>query len=450
MESRMRMRGSWRSWPAVVLALMVSGVLGVAAVGARAGPSTGPAPAASAGPFGLGFRAFVPDDRTVVGVYVPNWEPASATLDRLQPGSVTHALYAFLRICGPGQLPKDQAACGGKQDFLLATGNTEKTYDEHFTQLKRTRLPGLKVVASVGGWGGSDPFFHFANDAARRAVFVASAVDFLRNHPGFDGIDIDWEHPTSNGSANGVPLGAAEDGQGYADLMTDLRRALDALGAETGRRYLVTTAVNTTDAIVRKINWRGAAPALDLVFMMTYDFFGGWSATVGHHAALRDSRAGANDSLAGAVAALTGMGVPAGKLVAGVAMYGRGFDGVQRARGQASFTGAAKTGPFPAGDGALTYREIAALYLDGKGRGKGGFRVVFDPVTQGYALWHPAGRRYMAYDDPRAVQAKGRFAREQGLAGVFAWELSQDNGDLLDAMNRGVGKMPAKAGAAEK
>jgi chitinase len=56
----------------------------------------------------------------------------------------------------------------------------------------------------------------------------------------------------------------------------------------------------------------------------------------------------------------------------------------------------------------------------------------------------------MAYDDPRAVQAKGRFAREQGLAGVFAWELSQDNGDLLDAMNRGVGKMPAKAGAAEK
>jgi chitinase len=427
------MQGSWRSGAAVVLAA----VLGAAALGVRA-----------AGPFGTGFRAFMPDERlaaAVVGVYVPNWEPASATLDKLQPGSVTHALYAFLRICGPGQLPKDQAACAGKEDFQLATGATEKTYDAAFTALKRSRLPGLKVVASVGGWGGSDPFFHFANDPPRRAVFVASAVEFLRQHPGFDGIDIDWEHPTSNGSANGVALGAPEDGQGYADLMADLRRALDGLGAETGRRYLVTTAVNTTDAIVRKIHWRAAAPALDLVFMMTYDFFGGWSATVGHHAALRDTRRGANDSLAGAVAALTELGVPAAKLVAGVAMYGRGFDGVQRARGQAGFTGATKTGPFPAGgEGALTYREIAALYLDDQGRGKGGFRVVFDPVTQGYALWDPAGRRYLAYDDPRAVQAKGRFAREQGLAGVFAWELSQDNGDLLDAMNRGVGRRPLK------
>jgi chitinase len=443
------MRGSSRSWPAVVLAMVVSGALSAGAAGARAaGPSAGPEPAQSARPsagaFNVGFRAFEPDDRTVVGVYVPNWEPPSATLDRLQPGSVTHALYAFVRICGPGQLPKDQATCAGKQDFQLATSAIDKAFDEQFVQLKRTRLPGLKVVASVGGWGGSDPFFHFANDAPRRAVFVASVVDFLRTHAGFDGIDIDWEHPTSNGSANGVPLGAAEDSQGYADLMGDLRRAVDALGAETGRRYLVTTAVNTTDAIVRRINWRGAAPALDLVFMMTYDFFGGWSATAGHHAALRDSSAGANDSLAGAVAALTEMGVPAAKLVAGVAMYGRGFEGVRRAHGQARFTGAAKTGPFPAGDGSLTYREIAALYLDGKGRGKGGFRVVFDPVTQGYALWHPAGRRYLAYDDPRAVHAKGRFARAEGLAGVFAWELSQDNGDLLDAMNRGVGKRPAK------
>lgn len=417
----------------MLLAAMVV-LLGGAATAQAAGPARAE--------FGTGWRAFVPDERRVVGVYVPNWEPP-LLLDRLQPGSVTHALYAFLRICGPGQLPKDQAACAQRQDFQLAVGETEKTFDAAFAQIKRMRLPGLKVVASVGGWGGSDPYFHLANHPARRAVFAQSVVDFLRAHPAFDGIDIDWEHPTSNGSANGVPLGAPEDGQGYAELMKDLRRAVDALGAETGRRYLVTTAVNTTDAIVRKINFRDAAPALDLVFMMTYDFFGGWSAAVGHHSALRDSAPGANDSLAGAVAALSELGVPKAKLVAGVAMYGRGFEGVQRPRGRATFTGAAKTGPFPAGEGALTYREIAALYLDAAGRGKGGFSVVLDPVTQGYALWDPRGRRYLAYDDPRAVLAKGRHARQQGLAGVFAWELSQDNGDLLDAMNRGVGKVPA-------
>ncbi len=45
----------------------------------------------------------------------------------------------------------------------------------------------------------------------------------------------------------------------------------------------------------------------------------------------------------------------------------------------------------------------------------------------------------MGYDDPRAVLAKGALVRQDGLAGVFAWELSQDNGDILNAMNYGVG-----------
>ena len=32
-----------------------------------------------------------------------------------------------------------------------------------------------------------------------------------------------------------------------------------------------------------------------------------------------------------------------------------------------------------------------------------------------------------------------RSAQLAILAGLFAWELSQDNGDLLNAMNRGLG-----------
>ncbi|WP_246312083.1 glycoside hydrolase family 18 protein [Pseudaquabacterium terrae] len=422
--------------------LRAAATLALLATCAFAGTAFAAGPAARAAPhptFGAGWRAFVPDPGRVVGVYIPNWEPP-ALMERLPPGSVTHALYAFLRICGPGQLPKDEAACAQRQAFQLASSDTEKTFDAAFTKLKQ-REPALKVLASVGGWGGSDPFFHFVNEPARRAVFVASAADFLRAHPAFDGIDIDWEHPTSNGSANGVALGAPEDGEGYAALMHDLRRALDALGSQTQRRYLVTSAVNTTDAIVKKVNFRAAAPALDLIFMMTYDHYGSWSAAAGHHAALRDSRPGANDSLAGAVQAMGEAGVPKAKLVAGVAMYGRGFEGVQPLRG-GQFSGAPKSGPFPPGDGSLTYREIAALYLDAQGRGKGGFRVMLDPLTLGYGLWSPSTKRYLGYDDPRAVLAKGIYARREGLAGVFAWELSQDNGDLLDAMNRGMGKRP--------
>ena len=67
---------------------------------------------------------------------------------------------------------------------------------------------------------------------------------------------------------------------------------------------------------------------------------------------------------------------------------------------------------------------------------------MYDPRTQAWNLYDARDRLFMGYDDPRAVIEKGRFAREAGLAGVFAWELSQDNGDILNAMNYGVGNLP--------
>ncbi|MBO9687726.1 MAG: glycoside hydrolase family 18 protein [Mitsuaria chitosanitabida] len=370
----------------------------------------------------------------IVGMYVPNWEPVDL-IERVPPQNLTHVLYAFLRLCGPGQLEKDAAKCVGKKDFEIGTGPIDERFNEAFQRYKQ-RAPHLKIVASVGGWGGSDPIFHLANDASRRAVFAASAQRFLRDHPAFDGIDIDWEHPGNNGAANGVQLGSPQDGQGYADLMADMRRALDALTAETGRPYLLTTAVNPMSPIVDRINFKQAAGPLDLVFMMSYDFYGNWSPVAGHHTALRSSAPEADDSLERAVRNLTRAGVPAGKLVAGVAGYGRGFTGVTATR-----AGTAKTGAYPGSDGSQGYREFAGRLIDAQGRGRQGYEVRFDAVTQSWSLYNPKLQLWLGYDDPRAVLAKGRFVRDHGLAGVFAWELSQDNGDLLNAMNRGVGNL---------
>jgi chitinase len=235
-----------------------------------------------------------------------------------------------------------------------------------------------------------------------------------------------------------VQLGSPADGQGYADLMAALLSALDTLTAENGRKYIVTAAINTDHVIVDKVNYRQAAQSLDLVFMMTYDFYGGWTKTAGNHAAPRASSDTAQDGLDVAVKTMTGAGVPAGKLVAGVAMYGRGFTGVAPARGQ-PFSGAAHTGTYPAPEGASDYRELAARYIDRNGCGRHGYKVVHDARTQAWNLYNAHSHLFMGYDDPRAVIAKGAMVRQDGLAGVFAWELSQDNGDILNAMNYGVG-----------
>ncbi|HLO94430.1 MAG TPA: glycosyl hydrolase family 18 protein [Burkholderiaceae bacterium] len=394
-----------------------------------------PAPAPDPALFKPGALDFEPTSGKVLGLYVANWEPP-ARVAALPAGGLTHVLYAFLRACGPGQLPRDAPKCEGRADHALGWGPVDARFDAAFAALK-ARAPQLKVLASVGGWGGSDPFFHFANEAPRRAVFVASALQFLREHPAFDGLDIDWEHPGGNGSANGVALGSPADGRGFADLMLDLRAGLDRLTAETGRLYQLTVAVNPIQAITRRIDYRRAVAALDLVFMMSYDYHGGWSERVGHHSALRGAAPDSDDSLAQSVQNLVEAGVPRSKLVAGVAMYGRGFSGVRQPR-----HGADKRGAFPGGDGSLGWAALAGRYFDAGGRPRHGYQVWFDAATGAYALYQPRLQLWIGYDDPRAVLAKGQFVREQGLAGLFAWEWSQDDGALLNAMNRGLGHPP--------
>ncbi|MFN4116342.1 MAG: glycoside hydrolase family 18 protein [Inhella sp.] len=398
------------------------------ALGASAAESTTPV-------FGAGLRPVQRQGEAIVGVYVLN-ERGSAAVDQLQPGSASHLLYAFLRLCGPGQLSADAAACAGQTDFMVAPDPRHGVFDAAFRRLK-VRQPGLQVLASVGGWGGSDPFFHLVGSSAGRAALVRAMQDFLRAHPSFDGIDIDWEHPGSNGAANGVQLGSADDGRHFALLMQELRAGLDALGRETGRRYPLTVAVNATAAILDRIDWKGSEPALDLIFVMSYDYHGAWTPRLGHHTPLRSSRPGADDSLTQSIAHFRRLGVPASKLVAGVGMYGRGFSGAASDR-----PGSRRAGLFPpGGEGAMAYREIAERYLDRQGKGRGGFEARFNATQQAWHLYDPRRRLYLAYDDPRAVEAKAAFAREQGLAGVFAWELTQDNGDLLNAMNRGAGHL---------
>ena len=81
--------------------LLLAGVLLASLVSPIAAPArVGPADALfTARPHSFVRKA----EGKVVGVYVPSWEP-TALLDRLRPGSVTHLLYAFARVCGPSRV----------------------------------------------------------------------------------------------------------------------------------------------------------------------------------------------------------------------------------------------------------------------------------------------------------------------------------------------------------
>src|SRR5207244_2386039 len=144
-------------------------LLGALAASLLTGPGqAAPAAAVPAAPYALFGGKPLEFERSggkVVGVYTPNWQPA-ALVDALHGDSVTHVVYAFLHVCGPGQLPVDAPKCEGKPDFAIASSQVDDTFDAAFARLKK-RAPHVTVLASIGGWGGSDPFFHLANDPAR-------------------------------------------------------------------------------------------------------------------------------------------------------------------------------------------------------------------------------------------------------------------------------------------
>ena len=351
--------------------------------------------------------------KPVVGTYILA-ERGVDVVEQLQPGRVTHLLYAFLLICGEGQRAKEAVACTGKPNFSIAPHDDQATFSAAFQRLK-ARDPKVQVLASVGGWGGSDPFFHLAATTEGRKVFVKHSIDWLRAHPVFDGLDIDWEHPGNNGASNGVQLGSKSDGEYFVQLLQDLRTGLDGLGKETGKHYALTVAINTSREQLHRMPMGRAAKSLDLVFMMTYDFAGPWTRKAANHTALRSAKPSDDTSLEAAVHDLMAHGVPPAKMVAGIAMYGRGFEGVKADGSYAK--------PWPNEDGSVPFKDIDSLT---------GMKAHFDKRTQSWAM--VGDGKFVGYDDPRAVRAKVAFAKKQGLAGVFAWELSQDNGEILGAM----------------
>ena len=127
----------------------------------------------------------------------------------------------------------------------------------NFQQLQalKERYPNVKVLISLGGWTWSRYFSDAALTQQSRERFVASCVDlFIKGNlpdpgwggmggPGaaagvFDGIDLDWEWPGSEGNIGNVIR--PEDKHNFTLLVAEFRRQLDAYGAAAGRSYLLT------------------------------------------------------------------------------------------------------------------------------------------------------------------------------------------------------------------
>jgi chitinase len=361
-----------------------------------------------------------PASFNVIGYYA-DWLADAYPLAGIPADKLTHVNYAFGKI-GPDNRLTWNAAVAVNEVY---PGDCSDPGCPHglFNQitLLKNKHPKLKFIMSIGGWTDSGPFYEMAASASTRQAFVDSCAAFLHGHPQFDGIDIDWEHPVVGGLQPGQP----RDAHNFVLLLEALRRAI-------GSDKLLTVAVGAGPRAIEPVEYREMAASLDWVSVMTYDFHTGGTRT-GFNAALynhddpSDPRLNVHD----AVQAILAKGVPRNKLVAGVPFYGRGWQGVESPAVGNTGSGSLRVGGF---------KTIAETFLKTPG-----YARTWDDVAKVPWLYNADRKEWISYDDPQSVRLKGEYVAAQHLSGAMFWELSDDNGALLDALRAGLGLAAAKS-----
>ncbi|AKN80642.1 Chitinase [Perigonia lusca single nucleopolyhedrovirus] len=391
------------------------------------------------------------------GVYGRNF-PA----DKVPVPNLTHLLYGFIPICGgdgindslktiTGSFEALQRSCAGREDFKVSIHDPwaaiqkpqkgvsawNEPYKGNFGQLMAVKKahPHIKILPSIGGWTLSDPFF-FMHDDAIRKVFVESVREFLQVWKFFDGVDIDWEFPGGKG-ANPILGDVDNDGATYVILLKELRKMLDEVQEQTGRKLLLTSAIGAGYDKIELVDYASAQQYLDQIFLMSYDFKGAWSnVDLGYQTNLYAPlwNAGELYTTDTAVRELLKQNVASEKIVIGVAMYGRGWTAVDDYTDDNPFTGVAG-GPVVGTweDGVVDYRQIVNSLLPAQ------YKYTYDTVAKAAYVFKASTGDLISYDSVDSVVDKSRYVLDLNLGGLFAWEIDADNGDLLNAMNQGLG-----------
>jgi chitinase len=333
------------------------------------------------------------DNFTIIAYYAAGPEG----VDSIPAEKLTHIIFSFCHLKG-NKLVVDNA-----RDSLTLW---------KLVGLKQKNTQ-LKVIVSLGGWGGCPTCADVFATAEGRKEFSESVLT-LSQHFRSDGIDLDWEYPTIEGYP-GHKFGR-EDKKNFTALAQQLRKTL-------GDRYEISFAAGGFQKFLdESVEWTEVMKEMDRVNVMSYDLINGYSTTTGHHTALY-STAYQKESTDNAVQYLIKKGIPRDKIVIGAAFYARVWENVPAKNNGVNESGKFKT--------SIDFRKFPESLSKDKG-----FRFYWDDKAKAPYAYNATEKLFATFDDQKSLEYKTKYVIDQKLDGIMFWELSHDigKGGLVDTI----------------
>jgi GH18 family chitinase len=375
------------------------------------GGSSSPPPTPTPTPDPPGDSKF---SKPIMGYYnaLTGQAPINYTIDKVPADKISHLVY------GPVTVSNGRVAWANVSRDAANMNIVN-------TQLK-TKNRSLAVVVALGD-NNFVNFMRTANAASLRTLAV-SAKEFVETN-GLQGLLVEYRWPTN-----------ATEGQNLTTLCRELRTAMSSLSPAPvlGCHIPWVSAFSTMPTPSVFMNAKEISDNVDFVSVQSYDFVapGSPSSTyrmTGHNSNIEINMS--SDPLRFASIAVTykaysDQGVPANKMVIGIPLFGRAFDGVPVAWQNGLFL---VYSILPDGDpgygtnvvtqttikNMITTRNFKTFFDD-----KAGASYCFGPSTS-----MPNFGYFITHEDTRSVTAKCDLIKSLNLFGSALWDLSADDSE---------------------
>ena len=348
----------------------------------------------------ISFQSFAQKNSSKKPIAVIAYYAGRTTMiDSFEVEKLTHLIFCFCHLKGN----------------LLSVSNARDSATIQKMVALKSRNPQLKIILSLGGWGGCQTCSPVFTSKKGRKEFAKSVRD-LNNYFGTDGIDLDWEYPTIEGFPGHAY--SAEDKPAFTQLVKQLRRKLG------WKNEISFAAGGFAKFIDSSLEWKKVMKKADRVNLMSYDLVSGFSTISGHHTPLY-STAHQKESTDNGVQMMLNAGVPASKIVIGAAFYGRLFE----------VTDTINNGLYL--PGKFLHGFSFSRLTDSLGVSNG-FVQYWDSTANAPYAFNIQRKLLATYDDSVSVQLKTKYAIKHNLNGIMFWQLADDKftGGLLNAIDR--------------